>query len=127
MIYETPEDLDDRLIELQNENVQLLRQYEIARKTLSIIGNLLFDKGYEPAFVAGILGNIYHEGKIGYFESSAYTSNPSLEPEYLKYMDNEWSYRTKYSGKCIFNVSMREVGKMLEKLKSYEWKRVKFV
>ena len=33
----------------------------------------------------------------------------------------------KNSDKCIFNVSMREVGKMLEKLKSYEWKRVKFV
>ena len=101
-------------------------KYSSKRKTLSIIGNLLFDKGYEPAFVAGILGNIYHEGKIGYFESSAYISNPSLEPQYLKYMDDEWSYRTKYSGKCIFNVSMREVGKMLEKLKSYEWKRGKF-
>ena len=101
-------------------------KYSSKRKTLSIIGKLLLDKGYEPAFVAGILGNIYHEGKIGYFESSAYISNPSLEPQYLKYMDNEWSYRTKYSGKCIFNVSMREVGKMLEKLKSYEWKRGKF-
>ena len=35
LIYKTPEDLEDRLIELQNENVQLLRQYEIARKKLS--------------------------------------------------------------------------------------------
>ena len=34
LIYKTPQDLEDRLEELQNENIQLLRQYEIARKKL---------------------------------------------------------------------------------------------
>ena len=35
LIYKTPEDLNDRLIELQNENVQLLKQYEVCRKKLN--------------------------------------------------------------------------------------------
>ena len=34
LIYNTPEELEDRLQELQNENIQLLRQYEISRKKL---------------------------------------------------------------------------------------------
>ena len=34
LIYNTPEELEDRLQELENENVQLLRQYEISRKKL---------------------------------------------------------------------------------------------
>ena len=34
LIYKTPEDLEDRLIEFQNENIQLLRQYELSRKKL---------------------------------------------------------------------------------------------
>ena len=62
-------------------------KYSSKSKTLKIVGNLLFSNGYEAAFVAGVLGNIYHEGSIGKFESSAYISNPSAEPQYLKYMD----------------------------------------
>ena len=53
LIYETPEDLNDRLIELQNENVQLLRQYEISRKKLSAkkikfkeIRDFIYEDGY---------------------------------------------------------------------------------
>ena len=53
LIYETPEDLNDRLTELQNENVQLLRQYEIARKKLSAkkikyqeIREFIYEDGY---------------------------------------------------------------------------------
>ena len=96
------------------------------KKTMSIIGTLLFNKGYEASFVAGILGNIYHEGNIGMFESSAYISNPSAEPQYLKYMDNLYSYRTKYSGKCVTDVSMSELSKLMEKLKAKNWKEGKF-
>jgi hypothetical protein len=96
------------------------------RKTMSIIGTLLFNKGYEASFVAGILGNIYHEGNIGMFESSAYISNPSAEPQYLKYMDNLYSYRTKYSGKCVTDVSMNELSKLMEKLKAKNWNEGKF-
>ena len=97
-------------------------KYSSKRKTLSIIGSILLDKGYEPEFVAGILANIYHEGKIGYFESSNYKSNPSLKPDYLEYMDNVYNYATKYSGKSICDVSMKEVGKMMEELNNINWK-----
>ena len=87
------------------------------KKTMSIIGTLLLNKGYEVSFVAGILGNIYHEGNIGMFESSNYSSNPSAEPQYLKYMDTLYNYREKYSGKCVTDVSMSELSKLMEKLK----------
>ena len=63
--------------------------------TMSIIGTVLLNKGYEASFVAGVLGNINHEGNIGMFESSAYISHPEKEPQYLKYMDKLYSYRTK--------------------------------
>ena len=65
---------------------------------------LLNDK-YEPAFVAGVLGNIQNEGTPGIFESSAYKTE-SKKPEYLKYMDNHFDYRNKFSGKSIQEVGI---------------------
>ena len=101
--------------------------YSAAKKnTMSIIGTVLLNKGYEPSFVAGVLGNINHEGNIGMFESSAYISHPESEPQYLKYMDKLYSYRTKYSGKCVTDVSMKELSKLMEKLKSKNYKEGKF-
>ena len=100
--------------------------YHSMINTFLAIGTLLFEKGYETSFVAGILGNIYHENSIGKFESSDYTSNPNDEPEYLKYMDDLYGYRTKYSNKIITEVSLKELGILLIKLKRYNWKRGKF-
>ena len=100
--------------------------YNSKSKTLKIIGNLLFSNGYEAAFVAGVLGNIYHEGSIGKFESSAYISHPELEPQYLKYMDQLYGYRSKYSGKIITEVSMHELETLLNQLKRDGWNRGKF-
>ena len=60
------------------------------------------------------------------FESSAYIKNPSAEPQYLKYLDNLYSYRTKYSGKCVTEVSMSELSKLMEKLKAKNWNEGKF-
>ena len=108
------------------KKIEQSTKYASKKNTLSIIGTLLLNKGYEPSFVAGILGNIYHEGSIGMFESSAYIKNPSAEPQYLKYMDSLYSYRSKYSGKCITDVSLNELSKVLEKLKANNWKQGKF-
>ena len=108
------------------KNIEQSSTYSSKKNTLSIIGTLLLNKGYEPAFVAGVLGNIYHEGNIGKFESSAYTSNPDGEPQYLKYMDNLYSYRSKYSSKCVTDVSMKELSKLMEKLKADNWGKGKF-
>ena len=76
------------------------------KKTAMIMAaERLLNDNYEPAFVAGVLGNIQNEGTPGKFESSNYRSNPSAEPAYLKYMDSNYNYRNKFSGKSI-----REVG-----------------
>jgi len=100
--------------------------YNNKKETIRIIGNLLFSNGYPAAFVAGVLGNIYHEGSIGKFESSAYISRPDLEPQYLRYMDQLYGYRTKYSGKIITEVSMHQLETLLETLKRDNWKKGKF-
>ena len=112
-----------------NEMIRRLEassSYSSKKSTLVIIAKVLFEKGYEASFVAGILGNIYHEGAIGKFESSAYISHPEAEPQYLKYMDQLYNYRSKYSGKIITEVSMHELSSLLEKLKSNGWKKGKF-
>ena len=100
--------------------------YFSKRNTLKIIGNLLFDKGYPTSWVAGVLGNIFSEASIGKFESSAYIKNPSAEPQYLKYMDQFYDYRNKYSGKIVTDVSMKALGLLLTKLKNDNWIRGKF-
>ena len=110
-----------------NEMIEKLKKSNYEKKeTLAIIGQLLFDNGYETAFVAGVLGNINHEASIGLFESSAYISHPEDEPKYLKYMDQYYSYRTKYSGKLITEVSLDELNTLLNKLKNDKWEKGKF-
>ena len=110
-----------------NEMIEKLKKSNYVKKeTLAIIGQLLFDNGYETAFVAGVLGNINHEANIGLFESSAYISHPEDEPKYLKYMDQYYSYRTKYSGKLITEVSLDELNTLLIKLKNDKWEKGKF-
>lgn len=110
-----------------NEMIEKLKKSNYNKKeTLALIGQLLFDNGYETAFVAGVLGNINHEASIGYFESSAYITHPENEPDYLKYMDQNYSYRTKYSGKLITEVSLDELNTLLNKLNNDKWKKGKF-
>ena len=102
-------------------------KYDTKKRPLKIIGNLLFDNGYEPAFVAGILGNIYNnKAVVGKFESSDYSSRPDSKPDYLKYMDDNYEYSNKYSGKIITEVNLQEVGTLLDILKRDKWKKGKF-
>lgn len=96
------------------------------KETIKIIGNLLFDKGYETAFIAGVLGNVHSEAKIGHFESSNYKSNPSAKPQYLKYMDDLYNYNTLYSGKSITSVSLSDLNIIIEKLYKDNWQKGKF-
>ena len=42
-------------------------QFGEKARALEIIGNILYDKGYETAFIAGLLANIKHEGNFGFF------------------------------------------------------------
>ena len=108
-----------------NEMIDKLVKNSVVNKdkkdTIKIIGNLLFEKGYEPAFVAGVLGNVHSEASIGRFESSNYKSNPSAEPQYLKYMDELYNYNTLYSGKSIIDVSLSKLNIIIEKLYNDNW------
>lgn len=108
------------------KKIEQSQKYAGKKKVLSIIGTLLFNHGYETAFVAGVLGNIYHEGEIGKFESSNYTKNPKAEPAYLKFMDDLYNYRSVYSNKNITNVSMKNLSTVMEKLKKDNWKKGAF-
>ena len=90
---------------------------EKTKKTLIIMGKVLFNFGYEPAFVAGLLANINGEGKVGLFEGSSYKKHPEEKPTYLIYMDENEEYATKYSKKYIYeDISLFEVQKLLNKL-----------
>ncbi len=87
------------------------------KDTLVAMAEVLLDDGFAPAFVAGILGNIMVEGDCGRFESSAYTSNPDAEPDYLVYLDENYDYREKYSYKLIYEgISLQEVYNMILEL-----------
>lgn len=84
----------------------------------------LLNENYEVEFVAGVLGNIQNEGTPGKFESSNYASNPSKEPAYLKYMDDYFDYRKKFSGKSIQDVGLSAAIDLANKAKNsgYEGK-----
>lgn len=98
--------------------IRNLEASDLSKKdTLVAMAQVLLDDGYAPAFVAGILGNIMVEGDCGRFESSAYTSNPDAEPDYLVYLDENYDYREKYSYKLIYEgISLQEVYNMILEL-----------
>lgn len=82
------------------------------------MADVLQNAGYEPAFITGVLGNVYHEGDCEKFESSNYKSNPSSKPVYLIYMDNNYDYAMKCSGQNIVGKSLSEVYSILCELDS---------
>lgn len=85
------------------------------------MADALLGEGYHPAFVAGVLSNIYHEGTFGKFESSKYSNGGA--PAYLVYMDENYDYRNKYSGKLVYNdISLSELSELLEELSADGWK-----
>ena len=88
------------------------------KNTMAAMADVLQSAGYEPAFIAGVLGNVYYEGDCGKFESSNYVSNPSSKPIYLTYMDNNYNYAKKYSGQNIVGKSLSEVYSILCELNS---------
>jgi len=78
----------------------------------------MLSAGYDTRFIAGVLGNIQNEGTPGKFESSNYKSNPSAEPAYLKYMDNNFNYRNLYSGRSITEVGIASAVDIANKAKN---------
>ena len=114
------DEISDKVQRLNNSS-----KYSAKKRTLVIMCEMFLRKGYPTSFTAGILGNIVHESSVGKFESSNY-HDESKKPQYLKYMDDLYSYRTKYSSKIVTDVSMRELTRLMEKLRADNWKKGKF-
>ena len=80
----------------------------------------LLNDNYEPEFVAGVLGNIQNEGTPRVFESSAYKTE-SKKPPYLAYMDNNFDYQNKFSGKSIQEVGIAAAIDLQNKVKASDY------
>ncbi|SFR95334.1 phage tail tip lysozyme [Anaeromicropila populeti] len=91
-----------------------LKLSEDKKAAMLVAGEKLLNKGYEPEFVAGVLGNVMNEGTAGKFESSYYNNNP--EPNYLKYMDDNFNYRKNFSSKNIGEVGIKETIELQKKV-----------
>lgn len=63
------------------------------RDAILNIVELLVKNGFEPAFAAGVAGNIKLEGTYGQFENSNYPSNPTSRPRYFAYLDGGKYYK----------------------------------
>ena len=98
---------------LRNSDLNLLSE---KKETIYAMAEILLREGYEPAFVAGILGNISAEGKVGQFESSNYKTNPEKKPDYMQYMDDHHDYRNKFSGKSISEVGISETQNLIKRI-----------
>ena len=108
------------------KNLTKSNTYGGKTNAMTIIGQIMLNSGYEPAFVAGLLANIYHEGNFGYFESSKYVSHPEHKPKYLKFMDDNYDYASKYSGKCVTDININDLKTLCDKLKKDNWNKGKF-
>lgn len=82
------------------------------KKAMLYAGEKMLNDGYDAKFVAGVLANIMHEGEPGQFESSNYSTHPEKKPNYLGYMENDFAYAEKYSGKNIGEVGIKETVKL---------------
>ena len=109
------------------KNLENCSKFPEQKKTtiINISKNLLNSKKFELSFIAGILGNINNKGNVGLFENSNYR-NESKKPNYLKIMENRFSYKDKYSDKLIYDLSLFEIKEMLYILKSEKFLNGKF-
>ena len=96
------------------ENIDTDKSLKLSddKKTAILVASeKLLNKGYDAKFVAGVLGNIMNEGTPGVFESSCY-KDANKKPPYLVCMQNDFQYDTKYSGKTIGVVGIKETIKL---------------
>lgn len=111
---------------LNNLRNNLPSKYSSKKEVLLTMAEVLLNENFEPSFVAGVLGNIYCEGSVGLFESSNYRDQ-NRKPQYLKYMDEYYNYRSVYSGKYIYNgISLSGLKSVMDSIKNDGYSRGKF-
>lgn len=82
----------------------------------------LLNKGYEPAFVAGLLGNIVAEGDIGYFELYNTGQDYHLNLNgYLKEYYNT-TYNDMFHDKRIYDMDLNKVYEIVTNLNNMNWR-----
>ncbi|MCL1885084.1 MAG: phage tail tip lysozyme [Defluviitaleaceae bacterium] len=74
------------------------------RHSMTIMGQVLLNEGYEPAFVAGMLANIMREGSFGEFERSGTDAQIADWQGYMRYFVDNHDYRNRFSGRLISDV-----------------------
>jgi hypothetical protein len=67
------------------------------------VARMLLENGFEIAFIAGVLGNIQHEGNSGLFEYY------NADADYFLKMEQYYQYRQHYSGKRIYSLSTKNL------------------
>ena len=76
------------------KNLENAQGYKCSVVDLQIVAASLFAVGMEPAFVAGMLGNMCHEGNVGHLENVNAGTNTGRE-----YWDNINACSVDYNGK----------------------------
>lgn len=100
---------------MTNKNIDTEQPVNV--EMLQYFARRLMWEGYEPAFVAGMLGNIIYGASFGEMESSAFDSCPETKPDYLQNMDEYLHYRDKgYSGNNIMRLGLDSVQKLLQEV-----------
>lgn len=85
---------------------------ESKKRTLASVADSMINAGFEPAFVAGALGNIALEGSFGWFEGTT----SSGHTDYMQYMTRHYQYYQKYSYNYIYNCNFTETYNMEKEL-----------
>lgn len=129
---------EDMLNNLRNSSFYFYGQsYAYKKSTMIEVAEKMLDAGFEPAFVAGALGNVAKEGSCGMFENVFSYSKDFVSKyygtrhNYIAHMNGwtEWcdhghdhsEYR-QYAGKLIYNgFSLSAVSNMLEQYKNEGW------
>ena len=81
------------------------------RNTMATIAGDLLNNGHDPAFVAGMLGNVQGEGDFGQFENT--TNPPGASQSYMRYMIENHDYMNRFNQRHIYSPT---VGATLEEL-----------
>ena len=103
-------------------NIQNSGNIPAAKKAAcTVVASELYNLGYETAFIAGVLGNLCHEGNTGIFEY--YNTNTNYHPNFNSYLQTYYgtTYKAMFSGKYIYNMNLDVVYTIFTDLNNRGW------
>jgi hypothetical protein len=113
--YETAVFMMDKL----NRDRTLPVESDERRNAMVRMGRVMASAGYEPAFIAGMLGNVQHEGNVGQFERDW----GGTAQAYLRLIPN---YGAEYCNQNITSKNLVTVRNLLLNLQGLNWNNGKF-